>query len=218
MTEAQQKQQGRITPAYAPWGQVKEFLIRMRALNPKTIDVEYLNTNITSGKDAYALFAAIKFLGFIDENGNCTDKLDSIKVRGETQQKKALENVVREAYADIFEAVHVEESDRSTIYNQMRSVYGCSTRIASSATPLFLALCEVSGITTGQQLARPAPRRAPVRRETGKRPSVRVRAASQPLPYTFTINVVQGMSEDDILSLLVRAENARRRFEREASS
>ncbi len=216
MVETGKLRSGKRNPAYAPWAQVSEFLRKIRVLNPKVIDRSYLEANKMGGQYPSLLLGTIRFLGLINEKGEVTDKLDSIKVKGDEQYKAALRRIVTEAYKDIFEACDVESADRDLIYNQMRAVYNCSTRIADSATPLFLALCEEAGIKIGER-----EQKAPVAKRSqegrAKRPEVAARKAvpaGSSLPYILSIAITPEMSEDDILNILLKAEKARGRFEK----
>ncbi|MBC8279963.1 MAG: DUF5343 domain-containing protein [Chloroflexi bacterium] len=134
------------TPPYVPWSQLKQFLDKIRVLNPRIIDLDYLKSNQMGGQQPGPLMAAIQFLGLVDLDNVPTDKLDQLRVRGEQQFSTALENIVKNAYSDLLDAVNVEEADRDTIYNQVRTVYQCSPRVAETATPLFLALAQESGM------------------------------------------------------------------------
>ena len=148
---------------YAPWSQFKQFLDKMKVLSPRVIDPEYLRSNQMGGQQPGPLFATIQFLDLVDGDNLPTSKLDKLKVRGEQQYAAALYEVIKDGYSDLFDAVNVEEADRDTIYNQIRSVYQCSTRVANTATPLFLALAFEAGMNVAmppQRAATPADRNA----------------------------------------------------------
>lgn len=141
MTEQSTRRRRQPKVPYAPWAQVKQFLDKIRVLNPKTINASYLTTNQMGGQQPSPLLNTIQFLGLINAAEAPTSKLESLKVKGEEQYQRALESIVREAYHVLFEALDVSAADRDMIYNQIRSVYGCSPRVADTATPLFLGLC-----------------------------------------------------------------------------
>jgi len=146
MIEQQARRRVKTKVPYVPWSQMKLFLDRIRILNPKVIDAEYLRANQMSGQQPSPLLNAIQYLGLTDDTGVPTAKLDSLKVKGADQYREALAKIVREAYSDLFSAVSVEAADRDLLYNQITTVYGCSPRIANSATPLFISLCQEAGI------------------------------------------------------------------------
>ncbi len=146
----------RKTVPYAPWAQVESFLGTIRILNPKAIDVGYLRANDMGGQQPGPLMNTIQFLGLVDVNGTPTAKLESLKVRGDEQYRSALAMVVQEAYVELFDAVNVESADRDLLYNQIRSVYGSSPRVAETATPLFMALCREAGLNVADELRTPA--------------------------------------------------------------
>jgi len=211
-----EKTERRATPPYASWGQVKNFLDTIKALNPKVINLDYLKKNQMGAKDPSPLLATIKFLGLVDGQGNCTAKLDSIKVRGKEQYQKALESIVRESYAKLFEAVDVEQADRNLIYNQMRSAYSCSTRVADAAVPLFLSLCEEARITTApQQPQKPALKERVQERKPATKADKERRIVPQRPAFSFNISITPDMTEEQILDQMRKAESALRMFEQE---
>ena len=142
----------RHTVPYAPWSQFKHFLDKIKVLNPRIIDAEYLRSNQMGGQQPGPLMTAIRFLGLVNADRTPTDRLEQLRVRGEQQFTQALEKVIRDAYSELFNAVNVEEADRDTIYNQIRSVYQCSPRLAETATPLFLALAHEAGMNVATSL------------------------------------------------------------------
>ena len=224
-------------PPYAPWSQVKDFLNKMKVLNPRYISLDYLRTNNLGGQQPNSLLLSIKFLGLIDAQGAPTDKLESIKVRGDHQYSEALETIVREAYSELFSAVNVEDASSDVLYNQMRVVFNCSPRIANAATPLFINLCQEAGIVLSEvsqpqsQVERKSTRAQTQRTVKGNQnrqhdpqsPSASneqerpVAHLADYVPVTLTFNVIvnPNMSEGDIFEQLLRIDNARRRFETE---
>jgi hypothetical protein len=214
MVKTKTTERGR-TPPYAPWAQVKNFLDAMKALNPKVIDLDYLKKNQMGGEGPSPLLATVRFLGLVDGQGNCTAKLDSIKVRGLQEYQQALQSIVRDAYAMLFNAVDVEQADAKLIFNQMRSVYGCSRRVATAAAPLFLSLCREAGITTAQQLRKPAAKTITPKKERTVKAESRQPVAPQQVVYSFNISVTPEMTEEQILDQMHKAQSAIRRLEQE---
>ena len=135
-------------PPYLPWAQLEDFLDRIRALNPRVIDVQYLETNGFGGSSPVLVLASIRFLRLVQDNRPTTEALDSLKVRGEEEYRSALGAIVRNAYHELFEAMDVSQATRDTVYNQIRTVYQVSPRVASTATPVFLNLCSLANIQT----------------------------------------------------------------------
>lgn len=138
----------RQTVPYAPWAQVKTFLDKIRVLSPKIIDHDFLKLNQMGGKQPGPLLGAIQFLALVDTSGSPSPNLEKLKVKGDDQYKAALAEIVRQSYSELIEALDISVADRNMIFNQIRSVYQCSPRVAESATPLFIALCQESGIET----------------------------------------------------------------------
>ena len=136
----------RPTVPYTSWGQFKVFLDRIRILNPKIIDQEFLRMNQMGGEQPGPLFGSIQFLELIESTGAPSSNLEKLKVKGEEQYKSTLAEIVRQGYSDLFGAIDVSLADKDMIYNQIRSVYQCSPRVAKTATPFFIALCNEAGI------------------------------------------------------------------------
>ena len=220
-------------PPYAPWLQVKAFLDKIKLLNPRSINAEWLLGNQMGGAQSGPLLATIRFLGLITENGSSTATLDSLKVRSVEAYKPALEHVVRDAYRDLFEAVDISAvDDKSIVYDQIRTVYSCSPRVATSATPLFLQLCAEAGIqaphisdggsATARKSGIPTTPRPPSQTPKPRGTTLRSNGSSsqagvyQPMPFTFMIAVGPEMGEEEILRQMNRADAARRRFSAES--
>ena len=153
---AERESRDRRTVPYAPWAQVESFLNKIRILNPRVIDVGYLRANDMGGQQPSPLMNTIQFLGLVDVNGTPSARLESLKVKGDDQYRSALAKVVEEAYAELFDAVDVESADRDILYNQIRSVYGSSPRVAETATPLFIALSREAGLYVADDSRTPA--------------------------------------------------------------
>lgn len=161
MTKIQLKQQikkdKKNTPPYESIRNVNKFLKKIKILNPKVIDKEYLATNNLGQKNPFPLLGTLKFLNLIDDSGKPTEKLESLKIKGKEEYQKSLMRIIKEAYREMFDSVNVEAADEDTIYNQIRSVYKCSIRIANQATPLFLWLCGEAGIREAKVLRKRMP-------------------------------------------------------------
>ena len=63
----------RHTVPYAPWSQFKHFLDKIKVLNPRIIDAEYLRSNQMGGQQPGSLMTTIQFLGLVDADGTPTD-------------------------------------------------------------------------------------------------------------------------------------------------
>ena len=96
--------------------------------------------------DAYLAINLLKFLGIIDENDKPTSIARKFQLKGEARNKE-IEEVIRNAYAKIFK-ISEKPQNLSTdeLINEFIHTYDLSPRVARSAVPAFLKLCEFAGL------------------------------------------------------------------------
>lgn len=99
-----------------------------------------------SGSDAFQTIAALKFLGIIDKDGNKTDRMNKLQLKGEEHTQAILE-IVKSAYKKLFDTVEeANKLDKDDLFNDFISVYGLSGRLATTAVPNFLWLAKQAGL------------------------------------------------------------------------
>ena len=114
-------------------------LIHQRTI--ERISLEFIELNIVSARsEAYKLRNGLRFLGLIDRKGYPTPKLEKLRVTGQ-DFKKNLEEVIREAYSDLFQTIIVENAEPESLINFMIARYGYSRPLAEEATVLFAYFC-----------------------------------------------------------------------------
>jgi hypothetical protein len=113
-----------------------------------------------SGSDAFQTISALKFLGVVDAEGNKTDTMTKLQLRGE-ERTQAIAQIVKNAYLKLFETVtDPNKLSRDDLHNDFISIYGLSGRLASTAVPNFLWLCKEGGleVTESSELKERKPR------------------------------------------------------------
>ncbi len=147
MTTKIQKQSGaQGTPVYLSIVKLEEVIDLVSNRNYGEFAASLFTNRGYSMADALLAISALKFLKLIDDSGTPTSLMGKIGQRGDAQ-KKAFEEVVRDAYEKLFSVTNApHELPSDELFNEMRNQYGISSRIARQAVPAFLKLCEYAGL------------------------------------------------------------------------
>lgn len=95
--------------------------------------------------DAYLAINTLKFLGVIDAQGRATDALRKFQLRGDTRNSE-VQPILKIAYKKLFDAVNDPyKLSKDDLANEFMHCYSLSRRVAVSAVPAFLKLCEFAG-------------------------------------------------------------------------
>lgn len=109
------------------------------------IEPSYFEKYGFSKADAYLAINTLKFLGLIDENDRSTDLLRKFQLKGEIRNKET-QQILKDAYKDLFNtATEPYKLSKDDLTNEFMHHYGLSKRVAASAVPAFLKLCEFVG-------------------------------------------------------------------------
>jgi len=99
--------------------------------------------------DSYQMITALRFLGIISDDGKADEsRLVGLRLEGESQ-KAAFKELVTSSYKILFEnyvdnkPYNLSDSD---LRNDFMRLYGVSSRVASTAVPVFKYLCERAGL------------------------------------------------------------------------
>ncbi len=138
-------------PPYVAAGTLWEFFNKLKFVAaPSHLDAKEIEEYGIPKYWSYHLLSTLKFLNLVEKNGKTTPALQSLQMRGE-EFKKNLEEVVRNAYAELFSKVDPARDSRANIMNFFMKHYGMSPSGAEKATTLFLDLCGEAGIPTLQE-------------------------------------------------------------------
>lgn len=142
------KTESKRKPPYVAAGTLWEFLNKLKFVSaPPHLDARELEEYGIPKHWAYHLLSALKFLNLVEKNGKTTPALNSLQMRGDDFEHN-LQDVVRNAYADLFTKVDPARDSRANIMNFFMKHYGTSPTGAEKATTLFLDLCGEAGIPT----------------------------------------------------------------------
>jgi hypothetical protein len=89
---------------------------------------------------------ALRFLGLINDANQTTDLVPKLRLTGDAG-KQEMEKIIRAAYRKLFDATETPQ-DFSTeeLKNAMVIQYDLSPRVARTAVPAFIKLCEYAGL------------------------------------------------------------------------
>lgn len=136
---------------------------------PKKVDFGLLSDYGISKGNVFALMSALKFLGLVDKQGTPTAAFASLQVMGE-EFVKNLNEVVRNAYADLFSRLDVSKDSREHIRNYFSRNYSPSQ--SEKATVLFLDLCKEANIAVAPKTV--AQNAEAPKKDTIKPPGLRI--------------------------------------------
>jgi len=138
-----------------PYGSVKWYkmiLDIVRRRKPTVIDKDFLRINqIAPGNEAKVL-VGLRFLGIIDENGNPTELIDTLRTLNEDEFRKSLREIVNKAYADLFDKLVLEKASFTDLVTYFMQVYDMSEAVAEQAAHCFIFFCHESGISLPESL------------------------------------------------------------------
>lgn len=136
-----------------PYGSVSRLSLMFSLFSTHSfpqITSSFLKSRGFSGSDASHTISALKFLGIIDNEGNKTEKMSKLQLKGEQYSQAVLE-ILKDSYAKMFEAVKEPNNlSKDDLYNDFISIYGLSGRLATTAVPNFLWLCKEAGLQTAE--------------------------------------------------------------------
>ncbi len=119
-------------------------LVSERSLS--TITPDYFKNYGFGQADAYLAINTLKFLGVIDDKGKSTDVLRKFQLRGDTRNSE-IQPIIKKAYKKLFDAANDPHNlSKDDLANEFMHHYFLSRRVAISAVPAFLKLCEFAGL------------------------------------------------------------------------
>lgn len=112
----------------------------------QNISAAYFKRSGFGVADAYLAMNVLRFLGLLDEEGKPTALARKFQLKGDARTKE-VEAAVRTAYKALFDAVPEPHNlSKDELANELMRCYGISNRLARSAIPAFLKLCEFGGL------------------------------------------------------------------------
>ncbi|MDO8689546.1 MAG: DUF5343 domain-containing protein [Dehalococcoidia bacterium] len=142
-------------PPYGPTQGTIEALQLLQKQSPARVDESFLRAQRIAPRNEYKVVGALRFLGLIGDDGRPTEKAHLLKTRGGAFTLN-LQDIVRDAYADLFKEIRPRDATREAIYNHFVTRVRLGGEMAIKATRFFQSLCRWAGIAV--------PEEAPVRR------------------------------------------------------
>jgi len=134
-----------IVPPYGPTRGTIQALQLLRRTTPTRIDSDYLRVNRVAPGNEYKVVGALRYLGLIDDEGRPTESSRLLKTKGATYTL-ALQDIVRNGYAGIFQKMRPKEITRDGIYNYFVTESGLGSEMATKATRFLIKLCRLAEI------------------------------------------------------------------------
>lgn len=100
------------------------------------------------------LIAGVKFLGLIDKDGNATEAMSDLSLKGE-KRRENIGKVVRKAYVLLLDEVKIklEDVDSNTLINTFKTDYKMkSIQTAEQAARIFVYFAQQAGIPLSQSI------------------------------------------------------------------
>jgi len=201
---------------YAPWKTFRDKLWnkKIRRLTPTNVTAKVLKDAWELGASCHKHHSALVFLGIIQKDGTpCEDVWNSLQSSQETEYRKAVQHVVRKAYAKVFESLKdLQAVTDGKLEDIMRQQYRVAKTSRPAAVGFFKGICKEAGIEVGpEEQAKEGEHKT--RREKAlpkdkPRREVLPAAAS---PVAFQIVVDPTASEDELVELFRRAQAAWRK-------
>ncbi|MGC8763810.1 MAG: DUF5343 domain-containing protein [Acidobacteriota bacterium] len=133
------------TPPYVPRKGLRAILDHVQNHGPgELLSKEELHKRGLSSHWTYPALAALRFLGILDEGDRLTGK--HLAFSQEKPDRQAQRAILKEAYADFFEAVSLPMASLEEVRKAFQEVYDLSERVTVSAFPVFQMLAEEAGL------------------------------------------------------------------------
>lgn len=146
---------------YIPPAWIEKFFDLNQRQKIDKIDTEFVGLNIMGSGHESKIISALRFLGLIDEDGNATPKLASLRVVGD-DFKKNLKTIVADGYHDLISTVVLDIAKPENLINFFVQRYDYSQASARGALRLFVWLASQADITLSEEVRdlamKPSPR------------------------------------------------------------
>ena len=135
-------------PTYLSVPKLELLIEKISKLSLKKIDKSTIQTIGLTGTDVSLGIATLNFLGLINDSDNTTTEVMRVFQSMDSQKRsEGIAAVIKQAYKDLYavnESIH--SMPRNDIAESLRIAYGISQRVAISAAPAFMYLCQISGL------------------------------------------------------------------------
>lgn len=136
-------------PPYIAVKKITTLLEKVTSRSYDKIDRHTLmeSYGFSDGESSQAI-GTLAFLGIVRPDKTINkDLVATIGARNEVKKAEGVKAMVENAYRDLFKAFpDVASSAINDIHDEMKRVYDLSPRIANTAVPAFVYLCELAGL------------------------------------------------------------------------
>jgi len=142
-------------PSQPPYGSVKwyeDFFKLLERIHIDKVDAAFLKIHNIAVGNEYKLVSGLRFLDLVDEDGNATEKMATLRVVG-NEFTKNLEKIVRDAYAVLVSKIDFEKALPSDLVNCLITDYHMARSTATRGAKIFVFLAQKSEIPISQALA-----------------------------------------------------------------
>jgi hypothetical protein len=157
----------RLKPPYGSTKWYEDFLDTIRRRKLTKVDSEFLK--VVAPHNEAKMKLGLRFLGLIEEDGTCTERLNSLMIEGEDEFRQRLAQVIKEAYADVFSSINLEKALKKDVTNHFIENLKMAISSANQATTIFSYLAQKAGIELSDDLKIKEVRKATGERKTPKR-------------------------------------------------
>ncbi len=140
----------RLKPASGSVQWYEAFLDILKRRKISKVDSEFLSEIAPHNEAKMKL--GLRFLGLIEEDGTCTEKLSSLMIEGEEEFRQRLAQVLKDAYTDVFSSINLNKALKKDITNHFIENAKIAKSSAIQATIIFSYLATKAGIEISDDL------------------------------------------------------------------
>lgn len=218
--KAKSERESKKKAAYATVEKFSKVLDKIRNLQYSQVGKKELANIGLSASGVSSVMSALKFLGLINEDCTVTDKYKSLRL--DSSYRKVMDEIVRQAYNDVFKVLGDDLSNKSKGDIQ-EAIFLAYPEMAKGSTPkathLFTWLCSEAGIDlpiVKEARTTQVKGKKGVRTPTVKKKLEEVSLGSQRdkrdeilgIPVNFSIPITKDTTEEEIFNILKKIQNA----------
>ncbi len=189
--QKQQLNKRKHKPATAPYISITKLedvinLVSNRNYSDFTTDI-FKNRGF-SKVDAFLAMNTLRFLNLITDDRKPTEQMKKIGLKGDSR-KEAFKEVIQNAYKKLFDIVEKpQDLPFNELFNEIKTQYNLSGRIARQAVPVFLKMAEFAGlIEEGSVISRKR------KSKTDKKTVQKRKTTTQPFDHTNESSFGEGI-------------------------
>lgn len=145
-TKKQERNTSAIMPPYLSVSKLAQLINLISTRNFTELKSNDLTHYGFGETDSYIAITALRFLGLLNEENKAEDSIKKFHLQGPPKQD-AIKTIVQQAYSAIFQRVpNPMNLDNDELFNEFLVTYGITPRVARTAVPAFVWLCEQAGL------------------------------------------------------------------------